>query len=80
MKQCHMPIGKKRRRLSQLEIIGIYRYALVIPTISCEPLFGQDLAFCDYFRTSVKIALADMCTLVGEITGLKIHKMAVVSL
>ena len=40
------------------------RCALVIPTVPFEPLFGQGLARCDYFRTSLKMAEADILTIV----------------
>jgi len=38
----------------------------VISTIPLHSPFWQDLARCDYFRTSVKIAGADICMVVGE--------------
>ena len=45
-------------------------YAMVIPTIPSEFPFWQDLVRCDYFRTSLKIAKADIYK-VGDLANSK---------
>ena len=42
---------------------------MVIPMVPLESPFWQDLLRCDNFRTSLKIAKADICMVVGEING-----------
>jgi len=39
---------------------------MVIPTVQFEFPFWQNLARCDYFRKSLKIAKAYICKVVGE--------------
>jgi len=39
---------------------------MVIPTVPPELPFWQDLSLCDYFFTSLKIAGADICMVVGD--------------
>ena len=42
---------------------------MVSPTVPREPLFGQSLALCDYYPTSLKIAGPDICMVVGDSAG-----------
>ena len=45
---------------------------MVIPTVPPEFPFWQDLAHCDYFRTSLKITKADICMVVGGIGNVRV--------
>ena len=48
---------------------------MAIPMVPAEFPFWQDLAVCDYFRTSLKIAGADTYNVVGD--GGKPHHIIV---